>query len=313
MVGRDWHEYWASGGSSGIALADPAQRAFLAQHWHGVFTNRASSGATIIDVACGDGAIFDFVRELLPQMARWSTVIALDASDAGVRSAMRTMPDVRGVTSDAGRLPFREGAVDLVVSQFGLEYAGQKGFEEAARVLKPGGSLSAVCHHKQGSISAECAENLRILNAFFEGHLADYAKESLSASYASRYAPTAAATGAEKKFQQAVRRLTRALGTAPNSAAKVAVASAVVEIDTLAMRRMAYDSTEALAFVDKVRASLATYRARMRSMLNAALDQTGVNQVLDKLSSAGLTGAVTPVSFTPNGPLGAWCVEAQRA
>jgi ubiquinone/menaquinone biosynthesis C-methylase UbiE len=314
VAGKYWHDYWASGGSGESALTKPAQRTLLAQHWRGLFAERAPQGSVVLDIGCGDGAIFGFVRDLLGQVGRGLTLIALDSSDAAARGAMRATPGTNGVASDASRLPFGEGTADLVVSQFGLEYAGGKAFEEAARVLKPGGTMSAVCHYKQGSISAECAENLRILDIFFDEKVIDRAKETLGNSFAQRYAPTAPGKDvAEKKFQQAVRRVTNALADAPNSAAKVTLSSAMIEINTMAMRRTAYDSTEAFAFLDEVKRTLTSYRARMRSMLGAALDQPAVDQIVTTLESAGMKPATAePMSFESDGSFSAWRIEARR-
>lgn len=314
MGGKYWHDYWASGGSGESALTKPEQRTRLAQHWRGLFAERAPQGSVVLDIGCGDGAIFGFVRDLLSQAGRGLTLIALDSSDAAARGAMNATPGATGVASDASRLPLREGAADLVVSQFGLEYAGSKAFEEAARVLKPGGTMSAVCHYKQGSISAECAENLRLLDIFFEEKVIDRAKDTLGNSFAQRYAPTAPGKDvAEKKFQQAIRRVTNAISAAPNSAAKVTLSSAMIEINTMAMRRMAYDSTEAFAFLDEVKRTLSSYRARMRSMLSAALDQPAVDQIVTTLESAGMKPAIAePMSFEPDGAPSAWRIEARR-
>lgn len=314
MVGKQWHAYWASGGSGESALSNPAQRNFLAQHWLGLFAAHASPGSIVVDVGCGDGAIFGFARDVLQQKAPGATLIALDASDAAARCAMKMARGVNGVASDACRIPLREGAADLVVSQFGMEYAGAKAFEEAARVLKPGGAMSAMCHMKQGSISAECAENLRVLNLFFKEQVAEHARESLANSYASRYAPTTGPNRAEKKFQQALRRVGGAVDGSPNSVAKVSVSSALSEIAAMAAKRQAYDSAEALGFIDQVKRTLASYRERMRSMIAAALDQPGVEKICAVLSDAGLTDvSAEQVAFSPGAPISAWRMQARRA
>jgi SAM-dependent methyltransferase len=312
MIASPWHEYWASGGDGERALGNPAQRSFLARHWCDLFARSASPGPIIVDIACGDGAIFGFAREQLQQTAP-GLLIALDASDAAVRSAMRATEGVYGAASDACSIPLAAAAADLVVSQFGLEYAGAPAFAEAARILKPGGILSAICHFAQGGIYAECAKNLRLLDVFFQEGLAEHARESLASSYARRDAP-ALQNDAENKFQHAARRVASALEAAPASVAKTTLASALRDITTLGARRMAYDPTEALAYVDQLKASLSSYRERMRSMVNAALDQPAIDRIVETLASAGMINvAAEPIAFAADGPISAWRIQALRA
>ncbi len=310
MVAKHWHEYWASGGAAERALGDPSERTFLATHWRKTFSDYAATNAIVVDIACGDGVIFSFAREELRQ----STLIALDASEAGVRAAMRATPGAMGAASDACRLPVRSGAADIVVSQFGLEYGGAAAFQEAARILKPGGALSVIAHLKDGSINAECAENLRLLNLFFKEGLADHARESLASSYAQRYARAVTLDRSEKKFQQAARRISTALESARDSVAKTTLSSALNEITALASRRMAYDSTEAFTFIDQVKTSLKHYRDRMRTMVGAALDQPAVDRAAGMLTSSGLIDvAAESIAFRAGGSPGAWRIQARRA
>lgn len=314
MGATQWHEYWATGGAGARALAAPAQREFLSQHWRQFFAQYLFPAAIIIDMACGDGAIFAFLREEILQGALGATFLAVDSSFAAVRAAMCALPGVVGIVSDSRRVPVETGSADIVVSQFGLEYGGAAAFQESARVLKPGGVMSAVCHLKAGTISAECSENLRLLNIFFNEGVATHARASLACTYASRYAPTGPERArADKKFQQASQRLATALDAAPTSTAKATLTSAMHEINELSARRMVYDSTEALAFVDEVKLSLSSYRDRMRSMLGAALDHSGIDRIAETIASAGMSNiTVAPVAFQANSPLSAWRIQAHR-
>ena len=62
----------------------------------------------------------------------------------------------------ATELPLPDSSFDFVVSQFGVEYAGIDAFIEAARLVKPGGQLSLLCHYQDGYIDSK---NQKMLEA----------------------------------------------------------------------------------------------------------------------------------------------------
>ncbi len=70
------------------------------------------------------------------------------------------IPGVTTMACPADDLPYADGPFNAVCSQFGVEYAGTKAFEEAAHVLAPNGRLLILCHYSNGYIdsrnSAKC-------------------------------------------------------------------------------------------------------------------------------------------------------------
>ena len=88
----------------------------------------------ILDCACGTGAH-------LPLLARYGRVVGFDISFLGLRYARRVgYPLVR---ADLTRIPFRDGAFDLVVSFDVFESVpdDQGALREMVRVLAPGGAV----------------------------------------------------------------------------------------------------------------------------------------------------------------------------
>lgn len=96
----------------------------------------------VLEIACGTGVVTRHLRAALPASA---TLVATDLSPAMIALAKQAGP-AAGVTwqeADAQRLPFDDASFDAVVCQFGLMFVPDKvrGFQEARRVLAPGGQL----------------------------------------------------------------------------------------------------------------------------------------------------------------------------
>jgi ubiquinone/menaquinone biosynthesis C-methylase UbiE len=101
----------------------------------------ADRGTTVLEVACGTGAVTRCLLDRLPSSAR---IVATDLNEGMIAIARsRTPNDARlsWRTSDSAALPFGDGEFDAVICQFGVMFFPDKlaAFREARRVLKPGG------------------------------------------------------------------------------------------------------------------------------------------------------------------------------
>ena len=156
-----WTEYWATGALHSCAGSFQGDYGgeiggFWARVFHGL-----GDGDRVLDLCCGNGALG---RLLAAREGFAGSGVAMDAVDAAAvapgwldtlpppeRARFRFHPGV-----DAGRLPFEDGAFDLCASQYGIEYAGPPAWDEARRVLSPGGRFAAVVHHA-GSLPVRIA------------------------------------------------------------------------------------------------------------------------------------------------------------
>jgi len=103
------------------------------------------TGQRVLDAACGPGL---YLRELLD---RGAEVTAFDASPVMVSLArQRTGDRVRVDQAALGeRLPYRDGAFDLIVCALAIHYASDRAaaFAEFCRVLRPGGAAVVSTQH----------------------------------------------------------------------------------------------------------------------------------------------------------------------
>ena len=101
---------------------------------------RALQPTNLLETAAGTGVL---TRELveIPGIA----IMATDLNAAMIEAAKSSLSSdrVRWQVADAMRLPFDAESYDVVACQFGVMFVPDKvvGFAEAARVLRPGGSL----------------------------------------------------------------------------------------------------------------------------------------------------------------------------
>jgi len=92
-------------------------------------------GTRALDVACGPGLVAGAAA------ARGAAVTGIDFAEGMVEEARRQHPSIEFRVGDAAALPFDDEAFDAVVMGFGIIHMAepQKAFEQAKRVLKPGG------------------------------------------------------------------------------------------------------------------------------------------------------------------------------
>lgn len=149
-----WGSYWASGvGHSCPGSYGERYGGAIAEHWRQAFRT-LRPGQRVLDIATGNGAL---PRLLLDEPALkgvaidgvdlaelhpvwWHVLAAADQARCRFHSGV-----------SATSLPFADASMDMVVSQYGMEYAGlERAASEALRVLNPQGSLVLVTHHAQG-------------------------------------------------------------------------------------------------------------------------------------------------------------------
>jgi demethylmenaquinone methyltransferase / 2-methoxy-6-polyprenyl-1,4-benzoquinol methylase len=128
-------------------LMNTAMTAGLHHRWRARAADRAelSAGSRALDVCCGTG---DLAIELRRRCGPGGAVVGADFSErmlelARHKAARLGMPEVSFEWADALDLPYEDASFDAVTAGFGVRNLAdlQRGVDEMARTLKPGGRL----------------------------------------------------------------------------------------------------------------------------------------------------------------------------
>jgi len=105
------------------------------------------AGERVLDVACGTGVVARRAADAVgPRGAVTGLDLAADMIDVARRAPAPAEPRIDWHVGDAARLPFPDGAYDVVVCQMGLMFMSDKdaAVAEMRRVLAPGGRAVVV-------------------------------------------------------------------------------------------------------------------------------------------------------------------------
>lgn len=166
-LSENWSEYWQNEGASGEVFVnkDGSKHPALKTFWKDKL-EELEAGSSLIDIACGGGSIFSDLPN--PKMY---DLHAADFAESAIRQIQKRFDNVTTYQCSASDIPVESSCFDVAVSQFGIEYAGNEAFAEAARILKPGGKFFCLAHIQHGFIDTrnktELEAALAVVNTGF--------------------------------------------------------------------------------------------------------------------------------------------------
>ncbi|HIG44260.1 MAG TPA: class I SAM-dependent methyltransferase [Gammaproteobacteria bacterium] len=290
-VPGDWDVYWTGTHENAAHQEGGPQEEVLERFWLTFFAENSADNCSrerqrLLDMACGNGAVTGFASRGIADFHSF----CLDTSVNALLELGKRYPETICITADALHTPFLSNSFDLVVSQFGIEYAGIDTFDEAARLLAPGGSFGAVIHLHEGAIYRECSDNLNAINAIMQSRLLKLARNTFSAGFALN-----AGTGsvkafktAERKLKPAVRALESMLQEMGSNVAAGLAQQLHEDIAYMYKRMGAFDKREVISWLDGMVKELRAYRGRMTSMMSSAVDKDAMKAIKQNLETKGL-------------------------
>lgn len=314
---QHWDAFWRAR-EKAVAQEDAgAHDPAPVRYWEAFFQEaiERKPRARIMDIACGNGAVTAIAMAAAQDAGANVDMHCVDYSMSAVDELCKRFPEVEGVACDARKIPYQDGEFDIVVSQFGIEYAGPEAFAEAARLVATGGTVTALAHLADGAINRECADNLAVAVALREAQLMSLARDAFKAGF-----DLIAGKISEPEFQEADKRLAPAVEVAKQIlkdkgplAAGGLLARLYRDIGHMYTRMQNYVPGEIFAWFDGMSDELVSYEGRMASMTRCALDAPGIQSIAAGIRSLGFT--VEPpdtLSLAESGSPAAWILTATK-
>lgn len=309
-----WSRYWSHGisHSCGGSYGSRYEGA-IAQFWITRF-RALPAGARVLDIATGNGAV--------PQIlfASAAATVACDAIDlaqpepqwlATLAPEKRRQIRFHGQQAAEG-LPFPDASVDLVTSQYGLEYTDlTRSVPEIRRVLRPGGRVCLITHHADSRPVSLARTELGHLAWLQEasglletgqGMIEPMARAATETGRAS-LANDAAANALRVRFNALQQEATRLAAASDCPDVLGDVRLALAEVLNLAMGQGVPAASGAFAMLTQ---QLDDSRVRLHELCEFALDEAGARQLASDLGG-GAGSSVLPV--IDNTMLMGWAID----
>lgn len=321
MNAAHWDNYWQGRASkqSGNALVEVGieNNHALRTFWMETFSQSKASDK-IIDFACGAGSVLEHAYSL-----GLSQLTGVDVSEEALTVMKEKISPAIGICAQVDDIPQPDESFDLVVSQYGVEYAGNRekllrSFQEMSRILKPSGSITIIAHAKNGVIYEGCKTSLNNAARLEESGFINATAKIVSILHGDK--------GLQKgvHLQEGMTRLNQAAEpimtwlTKTDSQRDEFARFAYHILQSshkLITNHNAYSKTDSLKWLSSIESEIDAYKGRMMSMTNAALTKAEISELIQKLSVDPKNFMFEPTEefyFGSNRKLAAWVIRAKK-
>jgi len=309
-----WDSYWKGTNELGAFSGDGVNHPVISAYWEN-FCESVRTGSeinSVLDVATGNGALLPSLLNATGAMQ--CSVTCFDYSLSAIQSVKSKYPNAQAFVGDARRLPILARSVDLVTSQFGVEYAGMAAIEKVSGLVSEQGQLSLMMHMQNSSIYQDCENSYQATISLIESDFLNLADLFFQAAFA------AFAGGERAPYDAAATRLQPAVTALESSIAKydVGVASGMMahlhgEVAKIHSSMQNYQLPEVLAWLRNLATEMPGYAERMKAMRDSALDESEFEQLKQFLVKEGFKLPVAHGLKASGEPLPlAWVLQASR-
>ncbi|MEL8055267.1 MAG: class I SAM-dependent methyltransferase [Pseudomonadota bacterium] len=299
MSEASWSQYWQGreGDTTGALTGVESDRE-LQEHWARVLSD-GSRDAAFLDLACGAGTVLKQAATL-----GYTNLTGLDVSSEAIAVLQSDLPAAKTVTASASETGLPDASYDIIVSQFGLEYASANAaLPEAARLIAPGGRIETVMHMTGGAIEAEVKGHADHCAALLESGFF----EKVSALFRGAYENDTA--NAQALMDDAATAQARVSGLVKPNERSLA-AHLLSGTAQLWEKRAAYALEDVTGWLSGMKAEIEAYKARMESMIAAALSAEELERCVGILKEQGFSVKAEALSLS--GADAAWVLSAHR-
>ncbi len=291
---QDWNNYWQgrSAKASGNALLGVGieNNDVLTTFWQNIFSNVPKS-TQLVDFACGAGSVL-----MQAKTAGLSNLTGIDVSKNAIDVLQNKIPTAIGHVGAVDNTPFETDSFDMVVSQFGFEYAGGQSdimaaVREMTRIIKPRGQIVLVSHIKDGAIARGCQQSLEQITRVIKSGFFESAKDCFNiiakSQKATQQADKDAVMHAMTRLNDTAEPIMVWLRQAGDTKQEfVRFTYHLLEsTHKLLVNLNNFHLKDCLTWLDDMRSEVLAYEGRMTSMLGAAISEELALRISEDISS----------------------------
>lgn len=293
-----WNRYW-SAERLVSCFEGPASdyEDSVTTHWDGFFNNLPPA-CKIVDIGTGNGAVPAIANRISRALDKQFSIVGVDQADIDPQRYLAGRAGlVAGVTfignTSASCLPFEDASVGALSSQFALEYMPlQAVIPELGRVAASGARLQLVVHATEGVAASGAVTELE--HCDFVSHdlqLFDSARQVMAFVTGLERRSSAIASEEDARAMALVddfeNRLRRLDDRRRASGAHLMLDNVRQTLVHLYQGRKNYSPQQLQQHVGTLEEEVAAHAARLRDLLAAARDATGMQSICSQLGSAG--------------------------
>lgn len=322
---EQWDRYWAYGNIHSFSQVSGGNyQGAIAEFWQARF-DTLGSGSRVLDIATGNGAIALLALEVSDRRAADFDVLGVDLADIDPPAQVKE----QSLAAKLGRIAFQgkvsaeslpvdSESVDMVCSQFGIEYSDlSRSIPELARVLKPSGSVAMIVHHRDSVLLRATRDELGQLDFVLTDVKLYLRARNLLRAMAGTARGKAAAEGlrspkiAKKRrsLDEAMERIQQAARARPNPVMLVGPVRYIREILAAADRA---GPGELLEWLDEALRRVTANQRRLLDMVSAARSDDDLQTMERLLVESGLSDVRMQAFHANGGATLGWSVEAHK-
>lgn len=270
----------------------------IAAFWAGCF-GRLAAQARVLDLATGNGALALLAKQYGLDNNRQFEIHGIDIAQINPLQSLDCAPDLMsGICFHSGvdmaRLPFADGSMDFLMSQYGFEYAPSRSdvIKAMLRVLAPGGAIAMLMHSSDSIVARMAPVQLQGIDYLLEGPLLDNLQaiallmaEARDTQARQMLAKSPEAEAARNTFNQSVEALLKQIQLWPQAHV---LQQAVLHVRRVLELASAGNVEAVYMRLSDWRAGLEAERLRLQHLMSALLDDSAIADIAQGFVSAGL-------------------------
>ncbi len=305
-----WDSYWHDSRiKSTVAESSPEAEALLDAHWRELFVD-LPNGAAIRDLACGNGAVALIAAHMSNDTGKGFKIYgvesaAIDPPKYVPKEELLKTIEFTPVTP-IELLPYQTGQFDVVVSQYGMEFADSRAIGEAIRVLKRGGKFSAITFAANTFPVVQSASKMRqsqyLINSTKLFEMATAVAQALNNI---EKGPAEESQGRDsKKYLEKFSKEVENTMTKFKHGDSEVIEAVIISLQHVFVIRKNTEIASQLNMISLMKKRISSHIARLDAITRAAMGDSALLGFKRKLADAGLMNIASSPFALPTGVIG---------